>query len=307
MSVDYATADGTATAGADYTATSGTLTFTAGQTTRTITVPTSGDLLDEIDETFTVNLTNPVNATIADPFGLGTIIDNDATPTLTAEDVTVTEGDSGTVDPTFAVDLSAPSGQTVSVDFATANGSATAPADYVATSWTLDFAAARRRRRSPWSSTATFSTRSTKRSRPCCRTRRTRRLPTATRLGTITDDDPQPELAISDATVAEGNAGTATPTFTVTLTPPAGSTVTVDYATANATATAGRDYTAVSGTLTFARGETTQDDHRDGHRRHCSTRRTRRSPSTSPTPTGATVDRRRRATARSPTTTRCRR
>ena len=57
MFVQYATADGSATAGADYDAiASTTLTFLAGETTKTITVPVHGDLLDEIDETFTVNL-----------------------------------------------------------------------------------------------------------------------------------------------------------------------------------------------------------------------------------------------------------
>ena len=52
--------------------------------TRTITVPVTGDLLDEIDETFTVTLTNPTNATITDGIGLGTITDNDPTPTLSS-------------------------------------------------------------------------------------------------------------------------------------------------------------------------------------------------------------------------------
>ena len=258
VSVDYATADGTATAGADYTATSGNLIFTAGQTTRTITVPTSGDLLDEIDETFTIGLSNPVNAAISDPLGLGTITDNDATPTLTAEDVTVTEGNSGTVNATFAVDLSAPSGRAVSVDFATANGSAIAPADYVATSGTLDFAAGQTAK------TVTVvvngdvldeinETFTTVLSNPTNAT-----IADGTGVGTITDDDPQPELSINDATVAEGNAGTVDATFTVTLSSVSGRTVTVNYASANTTATAPADYTAVSGTLTFASGETTK-------------------------------------------------
>ena len=57
----------------------------------------NGDTLDEIDETFTVNLTDPTNATIADGIGLGTITDDDAPPGLSINDVTVTEGDTGTV------------------------------------------------------------------------------------------------------------------------------------------------------------------------------------------------------------------
>lgn len=78
VSVDYATADGTATAGSDYTATSGTLTFAPGVTMRTIVVSVLGDTLDEADETFTLSLTNPSNASIAYGQGTGTIADDDA-------------------------------------------------------------------------------------------------------------------------------------------------------------------------------------------------------------------------------------
>ncbi len=78
VTVDYATAaDGTATAGEDYRATSGTLTFNAGETSKTITVPVYGDTADESDETFYVDLSNPTNATIADGRGTGTIQDDD--------------------------------------------------------------------------------------------------------------------------------------------------------------------------------------------------------------------------------------
>ena len=58
-----------------------TLTFAPGETTQTITVPVNGDVLDEADETFFVNLSSPVNATIADGQGVGTITDDDAAPT----------------------------------------------------------------------------------------------------------------------------------------------------------------------------------------------------------------------------------
>src|SRR6184192_2429001 len=66
VTVDYATADGTATAPSDYTAKSGTLTFAPGETTKNVTVLVNGDLLPESDETFSVNLSNAGNATIAD-------------------------------------------------------------------------------------------------------------------------------------------------------------------------------------------------------------------------------------------------
>ena len=77
-SVTYATANGTATAGSDYTATSGTLTFAPGESTKTITVLVKGDKTKEPDETFYVNLSGAVGATIADGTGVGTILNDDS-------------------------------------------------------------------------------------------------------------------------------------------------------------------------------------------------------------------------------------
>ena len=78
VTVDYATADGTATAGSDYVAGAGALTFIVGDTEETITVAVNGDLLDEPDETFLVNLANPANATLSDGLGQGTIRNDDS-------------------------------------------------------------------------------------------------------------------------------------------------------------------------------------------------------------------------------------
>jgi len=143
VSVNYATANDTAIAGSDYTAKSGTLNFSPGQTSKTFTVPILGDTLDEANETFKVNLSQANNATIADSQGVGTIIDNDdSTPVLSQlsiNDVSVTEGDSGTKNATFTVNLSAPSSQSVSVNYATANDTAIAGSDYTAKSGTLSF------------------------------------------------------------------------------------------------------------------------------------------------------------------------
>ena len=124
----------------DYLAATGTLTFAAGQTTKQVTVLVNGDLLDEANETYFLNLANAANATIADGQGLGTITNDDGPPSLSVNDVTVTEGDSGTTSATFTVTLAPASGQNVSVDYSTADGTATAPADYAATSGTLTFA-----------------------------------------------------------------------------------------------------------------------------------------------------------------------
>ena len=95
VTVDFATADVTAEAGTDYTARSGTLTFSARQTMMTISVPTTDDTERESDEHFRVTLSNPSGATLNDATGEGTIFDNDGGPTmpeLSIGDASVEEG-----------------------------------------------------------------------------------------------------------------------------------------------------------------------------------------------------------------------
>jgi uncharacterized delta-60 repeat protein len=140
-SVNYATADGTAAAPSDYTAKSATLNIPAGTTSKTFTVTTKGDGIDETDETFFVNLNNPVNATIADPQGVCTIVNDDVTPAISINDISVVEGNSGSQTVTFTVTLSVASNTTVTVSYATADGHATAPSDYTSKTGTLNFAA----------------------------------------------------------------------------------------------------------------------------------------------------------------------
>ena len=120
--VHYATADATAVAGADYTPVSGTLTFPAGTTRRTVAVPVADDPFDEQDqEHFTVTLSSAVNATMAaaPPLATGTITDDDDAPRLSIADATLTEGAGGAMP--FAVRLDLPSGRTVAVHYATAD------------------------------------------------------------------------------------------------------------------------------------------------------------------------------------------
>jgi hypothetical protein len=133
--VDFATADGTATtADSDYVARSGTLQFDAGETTRTIDVTVNGDTTIEPDETFAVSLSNPSGASIAGASGTGTITNDDDSgglPILSIDDVTHDEGNAGTTTYTFTVGLSAANPSGVTVDYSTADGTATAAdADY---------------------------------------------------------------------------------------------------------------------------------------------------------------------------------
>jgi hypothetical protein len=139
VTVDFTTADGTAGAPADYRTNSGTLTFNPGDLTRTITILINGDTLDEPAETFFVNLSNAGNAVILDTQGQGTINDNDPAPTLSINDVSAAEGDSGVTNATFTVLLSTASGQAVTVNYATADNTATGESDYRSASGSLTF------------------------------------------------------------------------------------------------------------------------------------------------------------------------
>ncbi|MFS8422651.1 autotransporter domain-containing protein [Xanthomonas campestris pv. incanae] len=141
VSFDIATADGSATAGVDYVASSLTgQTIPAGSSSATFTVLVNGDTLSEPNETFFVNVSNVSGAGVSDAQGQGTIVNDDALPSLSINDVSINEGNSGTTMATFTVSLSAASGQTVSVNYASADGTATAGSDYVARSGTLTFA-----------------------------------------------------------------------------------------------------------------------------------------------------------------------
>lgn len=140
VTFDIATANGTATAGVDYVANSLTgQTIPAGSSTYTFTVQVNGDALNEPSETYFTNVTNVVNAVVVDGQGVGTIVNDDPLPSLSINDVTVVEGNAGTVNAVFTVSLSAASGQTVAVNYATADGTATQPGDYTNTSGTLTF------------------------------------------------------------------------------------------------------------------------------------------------------------------------
>src|SRR5439155_507165 len=145
IDVPWATAPQTATGGAaptpgvDYISSSGTVHFNPGETKHEIHVLVNGDTTDEPDESFEVQLSNPVNASINDNDKDATIKDDDAAPTVSIGNDSVHEGDSGTVQSTFDVVLSAASGYTVTVDYATADGTAKAGSDYVAEHGTLTF------------------------------------------------------------------------------------------------------------------------------------------------------------------------
>jgi predicted extracellular nuclease len=128
VSVSYATQDGTAVAGGDYLARSGQIVFPAGADSQRVAVVIVSDTLNEADETFSVTLSGATGAIIVDSVGNGTIVNDDPLPSMSVNDVMVAERRGPAV---FTVSLSAPSGRVVTASFATSDGTATSPDDYL--------------------------------------------------------------------------------------------------------------------------------------------------------------------------------
>ena len=252
VTVAYETVDGTAVAGSDYTSTSGMLRFEAGETSKTIAVPTIEDATAEETEGFTVQLSDPAGATVADGNGTGTITDDDAPPGLSIDDAPpVREGEAAE----FVVRLSAASGAAVTVSYSTEDGTAVADSDYTSTSGMLRFEAGETSKTIAVPTIEDATAEETEGftvqlSDPAGAT-----VADGTATGTITDDDAPPGLSIDDAPpVREGEAAE----FVVRLSAASGAAVTVSYSTEDGTAVAGSDYTSTSGMLRFEAGETSK-------------------------------------------------
>ncbi|MCC5615423.1 PKD domain-containing protein [Nostoc sp. CHAB 5836] len=258
VTANYSTTDGTATSSSDYTTTNGTITFETGEISKTITVQVLGDTKDEFDETFFLNFTSVINATIVNNKVSATILDDDASPSITIGDRTITETDNGTTSITYTVNLSAPSGKPISVKYSTADGTAIALDDYTATNGIINFEKGETTKTITVQvlgdtidefdesffvnlSDATNAT-----------------IVNQIALGTIVDNDAPPSITIGDTTITEGHNGTQILNFTVSLNTASQKAISVKYDTANGTAIAGSDYTATSGILTFTPGETTK-------------------------------------------------
>jgi hypothetical protein len=256
VTVAWSTSDGTAIAGADYTAVSGTLTFNPGVTQRTFVVPIIGDTVDEEDETFAVTLSAPVNAALGDAAGAGTIVDNDAAR-LRVADVSIVEGTGATSSAVFAVSLTVPSAVAVRAAYTTVDRTATAGEDFVPIAGTVTFA--------PGETLANVTVEIVGDANdeldevfdlvladPVAAA-----IADGSGRATVTNDDEPPLVSIDSVTVQEGTTAVLA-TLTVTLDRPSGKRVEVRYATAGDTATAGEDYIAKSGTVIFQPGVVTK-------------------------------------------------
>ena len=129
VSFSFASSNGTATAGSDYVATSGSLTFAPGEVEKPVVVLINGDTVDETQETYFLDISNVQNATVSSSRGNGSIVDDDG-PTISLNDVSVTEGNSGLKSATFTLTLSGPSVEAIAVRAITTPGTATASTDY---------------------------------------------------------------------------------------------------------------------------------------------------------------------------------
>lgn len=262
MSVSYATSNGTAIAGSDYTATSGTLNFAIGEASKPVSVPTIDDAAVESAETVILTLSNPVGAVILDGTGLGTINDNDVPPPCSG--VTFTISSNGAVtegaNSLFTVTKSGTATGSCSVNYATANGTAIAGSDYTAASGTLTFTTAQASQTISIATTddaiiESAETFSVALSSP---TGGSAVGTPGSANATLNDNDSGPcsgiSYSVNDVTVVEGSPLI----FTVSKAGTTASSCTVNYATANGTATAPTHYIATSGTLTFTSTQTSR-------------------------------------------------
>lgn len=131
--VDVFTSAVSAKRAIDFAVVKTTLSFGATETAKTVLVPTVQDDLDEKHETFKVNLANASGSTIEDATGIGTIADDDPSPTISVADVAIAEGSAGTKSMLFTVKLNKVSGQNVRARFKVVDGTATAAGSDFAT------------------------------------------------------------------------------------------------------------------------------------------------------------------------------
>ena len=267
-----------ATAGTDYTAKSGGITFAPGETSKTINVSVMGDTEVEGDETLTVKWTGWSNVWLTHYTAIGTITNDDSAPppvisaTVTIADASAEEGDS--IFFTVTLDNDVPDGLTVTPSFT--DGTATNGSDYTANTNALNFTGTAGEKQ-------TFTVLTTEDDDVEDNETFTIGLSVSgtthditasdTATGTINNDDsaptpvPDPYLRLDSASVQEGDSGTTTMTFTARLidvnghTQASTKTITANYTVlseSNDSATAGTDYTATSGGITFAPGETSK-------------------------------------------------
>ncbi|HEY5011622.1 MAG TPA: Calx-beta domain-containing protein, partial [Acidimicrobiia bacterium] len=259
VSVDYATADGSAIAPGDYTPAVGTLTFAKGQSSQTVEVPIVGDRVGEASEDLTLVLSNPVGVTIGRGVGTARIATDDPIPVVSISSGAFFEGDSGKPKVPFTVSLSVPSSQPVTVSWA-ATHVTTDNADVKLKLGSVLFPPGTLQQSVDVTTVADTTVEPDESFAVSLSNAVGAVIGGGTGIEQVRNDDPgaPDRLAIGDVALTEGASGSRDAHFVVTLARPSTGSVTVHYATADGSAVAGSDYTAESGTLTFPAGAVTR-------------------------------------------------
>lgn len=249
-SVDYLTANGTALAGSDYTASNGAVSWSAGELgTKTITIPVTDDTLVEANETFGITLSNPVNAILGTAkTATVTLTDNDSNLQFSAPTYGVSEG---LATLTLTVTRTGTLTSAASVDYASADDTATAGSDYTVASGTLNWAAGNGAAKTiviPIAADALVEGNETFTVSLSNPTGGTLGANAAT-TGTITDNDSLLQFSAPSFIVNESGVNAV---ITVGRVGSPALASSVSYTTADGTATAGSDYAAKAGTLSWA-------------------------------------------------------
>ncbi|MDJ0734034.1 MAG: glycoside hydrolase family 9 protein [Nostocaceae cyanobacterium] len=269
VTVQYATSDSTAKAGSDYEATAGVLTFAPGETSKIITVPVLGDVIQEVDESFAIQLFNPRSATLIDGYAIGVIVDEQplpqASPVIpqavsTPDQPSVKFVVTNDWDGVFLEEVSVTNNGTTAIEGWNLEFDADfeIPPEAI---WNAQIVKQQGNRytisNADWNGTiaagetVSFGFQGNN-------TLGAIAVPSNYLLnGESTQAVSLPQISINDVTLSESNSSTNNVfNFEVQLSQASSDTVTVAYSTKDGTATAGLDYTATSGTLTFAPGET---------------------------------------------------
>jgi hypothetical protein len=242
VSVSYRTVARSARSGVDFVGTSGRVVIPAGAKAVSVRVPVLDDALDEPTERFRVKIFDPAGASIVDRSGRVSILDDDAAPSLSVGDVSITEPTSGTSTLSFPVSLSAPSGRTVSMSYVVTAGTATSGSDYVASPSTgqLVLPAGATSGSIPVSILSDAVSEASETLQVTLYSPVHASIVDGTAVGTILDST-APRLSVADVSVNEGDPAK----FVVSLSKPAPQTVTFRYSTSNGTATSS-DYSGAN-------------------------------------------------------------
>ena len=255
ITFDYTTSDGTASAGVEYSLTSGTATINAGAPDISIPVPMLDNSVDNSDKNFTFTISNSSNATIAVSSTMVSIIDDEAT--ISINDITVSESANTA---TLTVTVQGPMmAANLDVDYATANGTATAGTDYTLNSGTISFSSAN----SPPFGVSETETITISLSDDAIiegseyfevnlsNIVTTGSVVMSDGVGRITITDNDAATVDFNVTSSSGAESVSSAALQVDLSAQSTSAVTVDYAVTGTATGGGTDYTLANGTLTI--------------------------------------------------------